>query len=228
MKHLIALTLAAVPFVAQAQITSGPVRVIDGDTLDMSGTRFRLQGIDAPELGQTCNRDGVAWTCGSEAASYLRELVSSKDVTCHQSDTDAYGRTVAICRVSSVDLGRAVVDAGLAIVLPNAPEGYAESEALRRNLKMGLWASVFDPPSTYRAAHPQRQEARSSASLLARPARSGRLAGAVSPSSGVFFRNCAEAWAVGAAPLYRGRPGYRSEMDGDNDGVACEPYRGRR
>ncbi|MDN6557056.1 MAG: excalibur calcium-binding domain-containing protein [Acidipropionibacterium acidipropionici] len=23
-------------------------------------------------------------------------------------------------------------------------------------------------------------------------------------------------------PLYRGEPGYRSGMDGDNDGVACE------
>ncbi|WP_229667300.1 excalibur calcium-binding domain-containing protein [Sphingopyxis bauzanensis] len=38
--------------------------------------------------------------------------------------------------------------------------------------------------------------------------------------------------AAGAAPLYRGQPGYRPEMDGDSDGVgdgiACEPYRQRR
>ena len=28
--------------------------------------------------------------------------------------------------------------------------------------------------------------------------------------------------AAGAAPLYRGQPGYRSALDGDDDGVACE------
>lgn len=29
-----------------------------------------------------------------------------------------------------------------------------------------------------------------------------------------------------ARPIYRGEPGYRVEMDGDGDGIACEPYRG--
>ncbi|MFD1814741.1 GmrSD restriction endonuclease domain-containing protein [Rhodococcus gannanensis] len=38
----------------------------------------------------------------------------------------------------------------------------------------------------------------------------------------VHFANCAAARAAGAAPLYAGRPGYRAEMDGDGDGVACE------
>jgi hypothetical protein len=31
--------------------------------------------------------------------------------------------------------------------------------------------------------------------------------------------------AAGAAPLYRGQPGYREGMDGDGDGIACENYR---
>jgi len=43
----------------------------------------------------------------------------------------------------------------------------------------------------------------------------------------VYYRNCAAARAAGAAPLYRGQPGYRPELDADNDGIACEPYRGR-
>jgi len=42
----------------------------------------------------------------------------------------------------------------------------------------------------------------------------------------VYYSGCREARAAGAAPIYRGQPGYRSEMDGDNDGIACEPYRG--
>lgn len=53
-----------------------------------------------------------------------------------------------------------------------------------------------------------------------------RVVTAVSSSSGAF-RNCAAARAAGAAPLYRGQPGYGAHMDGDGDGIACEPYRGR-
>lgn len=41
------------------------------------------------------------------------------------------------------------------------------------------------------------------------------------------FRNCAEARAAGAAPIYAGQPGYGPHLDRDGDGVACEPYRGR-
>jgi len=42
------------------------------------------------------------------------------------------------------------------------------------------------------------------------------------PPAGVYYANCAAARAAGAAPLYRGDPGYRPALDRDNDGVACE------
>ena len=41
------------------------------------------------------------------------------------------------------------------------------------------------------------------------------------PSS-VYYANCTAARAAGAAPIYRGEPGYGSHLDRDNDGVACE------
>jgi len=47
------------------------------------------------------------------------------------------------------------------------------------------------------------------------------------PQPGAYYHNCDAARAAGVAPLYIGEPGYRSNMDGDGDGVACEPYRGR-
>lgn len=37
-----------------------------------------------------------------------------------------------------------------------------------------------------------------------------------------YYANCTEARQAGAAPLYAGDPGYRSALDRDNDGVACE------
>ena len=47
------------------------------------------------------------------------------------------------------------------------------------------------------------------------------------PAVAVYFPGCNAVRAAGLAPLYRGQPGYRAEMDGDDDGIACEPYRGR-
>jgi len=38
----------------------------------------------------------------------------------------------------------------------------------------------------------------------------------------VYYANCSEARAAGAAPLHRGDPGYRSALDRDDDGTACE------
>lgn len=42
----------------------------------------------------------------------------------------------------------------------------------------------------------------------------------------VHYPGCNAVRAAGAAPLHRGQPGYREEMDGDGDGIACEPHRG--
>jgi len=39
----------------------------------------------------------------------------------------------------------------------------------------------------------------------------------------VFYRDCAQARAAGAAPIYAGQPGYRPGHDRDGDGVACGP-----
>lgn len=42
------------------------------------------------------------------------------------------------------------------------------------------------------------------------------------PGGETYFQNCAAARAAGAAPLHAGDPGYRSQLDRDKDGVACE------
>ena len=41
----------------------------------------------------------------------------------------------------------------------------------------------------------------------------------------VYYAGCNDARAASAAPIYAGQPGYREEMDGDGDGIACEPFR---
>jgi hypothetical protein len=44
------------------------------------------------------------------------------------------------------------------------------------------------------------------------------------PATGgtVYYKDCAEARAAGAAPIHRGDPGYRAGLDRDGDGIACE------
>ena len=41
-----------------------------------------------------------------------------------------------------------------------------------------------------------------------------------------YYLNCAQARMMGAAPLYRGQPGYSKRLDTDGNGVACEPFFG--
>lgn len=41
-------------------------------------------------------------------------------------------------------------------------------------------------------------------------------------SEGVYYENCAAVRKAGKAPLHRGQPGYRNDLDRDRDGVACE------
>ncbi|WP_025753544.1 excalibur calcium-binding domain-containing protein, partial [Priestia megaterium] len=38
----------------------------------------------------------------------------------------------------------------------------------------------------------------------------------------VFYKNCTEARAAGAAPVYQGQPGYAKHLDRDGDGVGCD------
>lgn len=45
------------------------------------------------------------------------------------------------------------------------------------------------------------------------------------PQVGDAWGGCNDAREAGTSPIYRGEPGYRADMDGDGDGIACEPYR---
>ncbi|WP_315584268.1 excalibur calcium-binding domain-containing protein [Actinomyces viscosus] len=43
-----------------------------------------------------------------------------------------------------------------------------------------------------------------------------------SEEGSVYYPNCKAARAAGAAPMYQGDPGYRADLDRDEDGIACE------
>jgi endonuclease YncB( thermonuclease family) len=149
-----ALTIACSP-PAQAQVISGPAEASDGDSLTLTGTRVRLFGIDAPELSQTCDRQGETWRCGEAAKAELANIIQDRPVTCVAKDTDAYGRLVATCTVGRIDLSEAMVGAGWATAFTQYSADYVDAEARAKHFKLGIWAASFDPPATWRAAHPR-------------------------------------------------------------------------
>ncbi|NKY40570.1 excalibur calcium-binding domain-containing protein, partial [Cellulomonas septica] len=53
-------------------------------------------------------------------------------------------------------------------------------------------------------------------------AKSSGQSGSGSSGGSAYFANCDAARAAGAAPLHLGDAGYRSGLDRDKDGVACE------
>ncbi len=223
---------------ANAQTYVGKARAVDGDSLEIGEARFRLFGIDAVEKHQTCDRDGQAWACGADASTALAAIVERGSVNCTQRSIDQYGRIVATCLVGGYDLAEQMVRQGYAIALRDFSVAYVPAEDAARDRGVGIWSSEFQQPSEFRAGDSRSvaerqamiaQKARSERQRQAELRQANRAAALQAvQGSGVYYRNCGEARAAGATPLYRGQPGYGAHMDGDGDGVACEPYRGRR
>lgn len=129
----------------------GNSHVVDGDTLDLGGTRIRLFGIDAPETSQTCKRDGRVWGCGAEAEAALVSVISGRDVSCEEQDTDRYGRIVGICRAGTENLNAWMVANGWAVAYRQyGGDLYDLDEALARLMQRGIWDSDFVMPWDWR------------------------------------------------------------------------------
>lgn|GEM_PF-6382300 len=54
------------------------------------------------------------------------------------------------------------------------------------------------------------------------PAATPPAAEPTTPSANVYYENCSAAYAAGVSRIPRGAPGYRPELDRDDDGIACE------
>jgi endonuclease YncB( thermonuclease family) len=143
------------------EVRHGPgerITAPDGDTLQVGDTKYRLFGIDAPELHQNCEEaDGKSWACGRAAQKRLKDLAGRGPVTCTTRARDRFKRVVAVCRTDSVpDLGETLVREGLAINLGGRTAGPYESiEREAQAARSGIWQGRFERPSAWRQAHPR-------------------------------------------------------------------------
>jgi endonuclease YncB( thermonuclease family) len=140
--------------IPQAPIV-GKARVIDGDTIDISGTRVRLEGIDAPESGQTCaDAKGQPWPCGRTAAHELKAYLGSRALTCRPAGFDRYRRVLAVCALADgSDVNAWMVRQGWALAY-GLSNTYGPEEAAAEMAKRGIWAGTFMRPSQWRRLWP--------------------------------------------------------------------------
>ena len=93
----------------------GRAWVIDGDTIDIAGTRIRLAGIDAPELDDPY---------GKTAKWALVNLCKEQEIRAVYDGDLSHQRTVATCYLADGrDLSAEMVKAGMAIDWPKFSRG---------------------------------------------------------------------------------------------------------
>jgi endonuclease YncB( thermonuclease family) len=143
-------TFARAPGAARAPGDAGPqraepgiqgiARVIDGDTIEIAGTRIRLEGIDAPEGDQQCTQaGGGTWRCGQVATAEMQRLVGPTPVRCDSRGTDRYGRMLAICFSGATDINAEMVRRGFAWAFVKYSSVYVAEEADARGRSVGIW-----------------------------------------------------------------------------------------
>jgi endonuclease YncB( thermonuclease family) len=128
----------------------GRASVIDGDTIEIHGTRIRLFGIDAPESNQPCTIQGKPFRCGRQAALALADKIGNKVVNCQPKDRDHYGRVVAVCLVDGEDVNAWMVAKGWAIAYRYYSHDYVRQEEQASKSRIGIWQGEFVPPSDWR------------------------------------------------------------------------------
>ncbi|MGH9382943.1 MAG: thermonuclease family protein [Vicinamibacterales bacterium] len=127
------------------RITGKVVSVIDGDTVDLllpakRVLRVRLYGVDAPERGEPFS---------TQARTFTRVLMFSRDVEAVVKDVDAYDRLVARVSVDGKDASAAILAAGLGCTFHRyvSDAGLDLAQARARQGHLGFWATGAQQPA---------------------------------------------------------------------------------
>ncbi len=184
--------------------------VVDGDTINMSdGSTVRLIGIDTPERGQ----------CGfEESSAALFQLIVGQSITLvpgARDDVDRYGRLLRYVEANGVDVDLKMIESGHAIARYDGRDGYGV------HLRQDAYVAADDltPSTNACAAAPVAVVPVAVVPLAVLPLAVVRV---VTPPTAVYYQNCTEVRAAGAAPIHAGDPGWQTKFDRDGDGVGCE------
>lgn len=107
-------------------------RVIDGDTFEAGGDRYRLEGINAPDMGECAYE---------EARDRLAEAIEGATIGIVPTGTDQFGRTLAVVE-SPTRANLDLVASGLAIATTadgGVPSELLSAEEEARDAGLGMW-----------------------------------------------------------------------------------------
>lgn len=137
--------LALLPALLFVRTIPAHAHLVDGDTIDVRGTRWRLAGFDAPERDQPG---------GSDATAHLRTVLAHSHKIAFVGGRDAYGRRLAHVWTTRGSLAWRMVASGHAHPLTKAGLLPLLWARIRGN---GIWdgSHAVVPPRIWRAAHPR-------------------------------------------------------------------------
>lgn len=147
-----AAALILVTTTVNAETLTGASRIIDGDSLEVAGKKIDLQGVDAPELGQTCSWPNKEIDCGLIAKSALMDLTAGTAVVCEVEAEVPGGNALGVCRAAGYDLAEGMAHTGWAMATDDAPRRYKTAMLGAQNAGRALWKGRFTPPWIWRAS----------------------------------------------------------------------------
>lgn len=103
-----------------AETTARVTKVVDGDTLRTTRGKVRLIGVDTPEVGR-CN--AAAATAEAERIAPVGSWVTLM-LPAGENNTDAYGRLLRYVSGQGIDLGGALIKAGVADARYDSLDGF--------------------------------------------------------------------------------------------------------
>ncbi|NDF77786.1 MAG: thermonuclease family protein [Betaproteobacteria bacterium] len=126
------------------------IKVVDGDTIHIDNIKYRLFGIDAPEIKQVCEKNNKKIQCGVIAKNALIIKIGDKIPECIVKDKDRYQRLVADCFVDKESLSKFMVREGYALAYAQYSNDFLEDEKYAKENNNGIWSMNFQIPSEYR------------------------------------------------------------------------------
>ncbi|MGC7099579.1 thermonuclease family protein [Amycolatopsis lurida] len=225
---------AAAPTVTVAPTTTTPASAVpqpaeyvvaevsNGNTVKLTGATgpktARVLGLETPPpTGESCFRAG--------AYDWAKQMLTGKEVLAVVDD--ARDVVLSLALADGTDYVAKALETGHAkyatdVALGSAAAGLRSAEAAAKAAGLGLWAAPCDGVITSAPKAKPEPAPRPAPEPVAPPKTTTKTMTEPPPPAAAYYKNCDAARAAGAAPLRRGEPGYRAQLDRDDDGVACE------
>ena len=149
-------------FNLMAEEIIGVPKIIDGDTVIIDNFKIRLEGIDAPEIKQTCKKEKLKissiigytfyedYHCGKVSKKNLETKVDGSKIKCISYSKDRYKRYLATCYKNKINLNQWMVRNGHAVAYIRYSKKYLLDEDFAKQNKLGLWRGKFLNPEKWR------------------------------------------------------------------------------